>query len=174
MAKLSRYRLEDPPPPPPKKQGWRRIAAWLWKVPSDLRQTPATNGPVPWDRAALIASVMLFGLSMLAFAGISLRWQIVVSGLVSVVSYFFIRLQDPAAALTRAFIVTAGMTVWAVLSWQFELNLLFGPILQGLGFPGAEGSLSLATGRLDGYSVTVLCVVLIGLIVAMLITKLRP
>ncbi|MGF7212693.1 hypothetical protein GGE65_007328 [Skermanella aerolata] len=111
---------------------------------------------------------------MLAFAGISLRWQIVVSGLVSVVSYFFIRLQDPAAALTRAFIVTAGMTVWAVLSWQFELNLLFGPILQGLGFPGAEGSLSLATGRLDGYSVTVLCVVLIGLIVAMLITKLRP
>ena len=174
MAKLSRYRLEDPPPLPPKKRGWGRLSAWAWKVPSDPQQMPVTNGPVPWDRAALIASVVLFGLSMLAFASISLRWQIVISGFVSVVSYFFIRLQDPSVALTRTFIVTAGMTVWAVLSWQFELNLLIGPVLQGLGFPGAEGSLSLATGRLDGYSVTVLCVVLIGLIVAMLITKLRP
>jgi hypothetical protein len=126
-----------------------------------------------WDRKALVAAGLIFALGLLAFADLPFRWQVVAGGLVALTSYFLIVFRNPAAALTRTFIACCLLTTWAAVSWQFQLDLLLGPILQALGLEGSEGSLSIGSGGLDGHAVIALCVVDVSLLAAMLIVRRR-
>jgi hypothetical protein len=136
-------------------------------------EKPGTEGSSAWDRKALFAAGLIFTLSLFAFADLPFRWQIVAGGLVAIGSYFLIVFKNPAAALTRTFIACCLITVWAAVSWQFQFDLLLGPILRSSGIEGAEGSLSVGSGRLDGYTVIALCVVDVSLLAAMLVAKRR-
>lgn len=146
---------------------------WLIRPPSGGAGESGAEGATSWDRKALAAAGLIFLLGLLAFADLPFRWQVVAGGLVALASYFLIVFRNPAAALTRTFIACCLLTAWAAVSWQFRFDLPLGPLLRALGIEGAEGTLSMGSGRLDGYAVIVLCVVDVSLLAAMAIVRRR-